>query len=197
MKMLVVIFLAAALFFYGCTAPSAPAQNAQGEEMQRGVGEMNASPQMQNGQQGANARMGNEPPGPAGEIGHEPLPADAGVNMPLEGADRPAQPPEAGAEGGVVNASGVVKEITIEASNWEFEPSVINVSAGDTVKITLISKDVAHGIGIREFGFDLKVDAGQQAVGQFVASKKGTYAFHCNVFCGQGHREMAGTLVVS
>ncbi len=104
---------------------------------------------------------------------------------------------DAGAQAGADNiASGSVKEFTVEATSWDFSPSTITVNEGDTVKITLISKDAAHGIGINDFGFDLKVGAGEAKTGQFVASKKGAYTFRCNVFCGDGHTEMTGTLVV-
>jgi len=104
---------------------------------------------------------------------------------------------DSGSAAGSGAGTGKVREFTVEASNWKFEPSTITVNKGDTVKITLVNKDVSHGIAIRDFGFDLKAEAGKSATGQFVASKQGTFDFSCNVFCGDGHREMEGTLVVN
>ncbi|MEM2137863.1 MAG: cupredoxin domain-containing protein [Candidatus Anstonellaceae archaeon] len=89
-----------------------------------------------------------------------------------------------------------VREITLEASNWEFSPSTIEVNKGEKVRITIINKDVAHGIAIPDFNFTLVANAGQNATGDFVASKEGNYTFFCNVFCGDGHRNMKGMLVV-
>ncbi len=98
--------------------------------------------------------------------------------------------------GGTPPAQGNAKEFTIEASQWKFEPSEITVDKGDNVRITLVDKDVAHGIAIPDFGFTLVANAGQNATGEFTASKEGNYTFFCNVFCGSGHRDMKGTLIV-
>jgi cytochrome c oxidase subunit II len=64
------------------------------------------------------------------------------------------------------------------------------------VQITLVNKDVAHGIALPDFSFSLTADAGGTATGQFTADKTGTFVFFCNVFCGEGHRNMKGTLIV-
>ena len=89
-----------------------------------------------------------------------------------------------------------VKEFTVEASQWQFSPDTITVSKGDRVKITLVNKDVSHGIAIPQFGFSLKAAAGETAIGEFTADKAGNYTFFCNVVCGEGHKSMKGTLVV-
>ncbi|OGE93716.1 MAG: hypothetical protein A3K08_00715, partial [Candidatus Doudnabacteria bacterium RIFCSPLOWO2_01_41_7] len=92
--------------------------------------------------------------------------------------------------------SSEVKEFKIEAKQFEFVPSTITVNEGDTVRLIVTSKDTEHGIGIPEFDVSLKVDAGKTETGEFVADKKGTYSMNCNVFCGSGHRNMKGTLIV-
>ena len=93
-------------------------------------------------------------------------------------------------------SSGEKKEFSITASTWKFEPSVIRVKEGDAVTLRLRSIDVSHGIGIKEFGVSLKVGAGEEKNVTFIAEKKGTYTLFCNVFCGEGHRDMKGVLVV-
>lgn len=90
-----------------------------------------------------------------------------------------------------------VREFTVEASQWQFSPGTITVNTGDRVKITLVSKDVAHGFALPDFGFDLKVGAGQTESGEFTAGKAGTFTFFCNVPCGEGHPKMKGTLIVN
>ncbi len=117
-----------------------------------------------------------------------PRAAPGGGQTPTPSA---AQPPPAPAQ-----TSPSVKQFTIEASQWQFSPDTITVNKGDTVQITLVNKDVSHGISIPDFGFDLKAGAGENATGQFTADKAGTFGFRCNVFCGEGHKEMTGTLVV-
>lgn len=93
-------------------------------------------------------------------------------------------------------ASGEVKEVKIAASQFAFDPDTITVKKGDKVKLTLTNIDVAHGISIKEFNIDLKPGAGETKSVEFVADKAGTFSMYCNVFCGEGHREMKGTFVV-
>ncbi len=90
----------------------------------------------------------------------------------------------------------IVKEFNVIARQFEFEPAKIEVNKGDTVRINLTSEDTAHSLAITEFGFDLKADGGETKTAEFVADKKGTFTFTCSVFCGSGHREMKGELIV-
>jgi cytochrome c oxidase subunit II len=89
-----------------------------------------------------------------------------------------------------------VKEFTIVARQFAFEPNVIRVKQGDTVKITASSADVAHGFAIPAYGVDLQLSDATPKTATFVADKKGTFPFICNVPCGPGHQEMTGTLIV-
>ncbi|MBI4053150.1 MAG: cytochrome c oxidase subunit II [Candidatus Diapherotrites archaeon] len=92
--------------------------------------------------------------------------------------------------------TGEVKSFDVVAKQFEFVPGTITVKKGDTVRLKITSKDVEHGIAIPEFGVDKTIPAGETVTVEFVASKTGTFEFHCNVFCGEGHKEMTGKLVV-
>lgn len=89
-----------------------------------------------------------------------------------------------------------VKEFNMAAEKFSFNPESLEVNLGDTVIIHLKSLDVEHGIAIREFGVSQTVPVGEEKTVEFTASKKGTFSFFCNIFCGEDHRDMAGTLVV-
>jgi cytochrome c oxidase subunit 2 len=91
---------------------------------------------------------------------------------------------------------GRTVQIDMIAKNWAFEPNEIRVKKGDHVKINVQSTDVAHGIGIEGYAESVKFDAGASAVLEFTADKVGEFRFYCNVFCGEGHRSMAGKLIV-
>lgn len=91
---------------------------------------------------------------------------------------------------------GPVKEFTMIAKQFVFEPSTITVNKGDTVKLTVTSTDVKHGISIPDFNVKADVDAGQSVTVTFVADKQGTFPFRCSVLCGDGHREMTGMVIV-
>lgn len=89
-----------------------------------------------------------------------------------------------------------VKKITITAKRFEYEPNSITVNQGDTVRLKIKSIDVTHGFGLVEFGVNVKLRKGETIVVEFVADKKGTFEFRCTNYCGTGHGEMKGKLVV-
>jgi len=86
---------------------------------------------------------------------------------------------------------------SMTAKKWEWEPGTITVNQGDRVRLNIKSVDVAHGILLPDFNVDVKFAAGESATAEFVATKKGAFTFRCNVFCGEGHSGMAGTLIVN
>jgi len=75
---------------------------------------------------------------------------------------------------------------------------VIEVSKGDQVKIKLRSADVTHGFSLKAFGIYVAkgIQPGKTVYVSFKADKVGTFMFMCNVFCGDIHRHMEGTLIV-
>ena len=92
--------------------------------------------------------------------------------------------------------SPVVKEFTITASNFKFEPSNLAVNQGDIVKITLINEGGTHNIFFEEYneGTSIASSPITQTL-EFVADQAGSFAFWCEVGT---HRAlgMEGTLVV-
>jgi heme/copper-type cytochrome/quinol oxidase subunit 2 len=89
-----------------------------------------------------------------------------------------------------------VRVIQMTAQKYEFIPSVIVVNEGDKVRLEITGKDVTHGLAIGAFSVDVRIDAGKTVTTEFVASKAGTFGFHCSVFCGMGHMGMNGKLIV-
>ncbi len=92
--------------------------------------------------------------------------------------------------------SGEVREIYMEAFQFEFDPAEIVVYEGEEVEITAVSTDVTHGLGIDEYGIDITLEPDQEEVISFIADEPGTYTIRCTVFCGAGHGDMQGKLIV-
>jgi cytochrome c oxidase subunit II len=86
--------------------------------------------------------------------------------------------------------------IRISASNFEFKPSEILVRKGVPVTLELISQDRHHGFKLAEFHLRADIKPGVVEKVRFVPDKVGTFTFICDVFCGDGHEEMSGTLRV-
>lgn len=97
--------------------------------------------------------------------------------------------------GGIFQESNV-KEFDIIAKQWEFEPNLIVVNEGDTVILNIKSIDVAHGFALPTFGVSARLNPGKETKIEFIADKKGTFTFFCNVQCGSGHSSMNGKLIV-
>ena len=94
------------------------------------------------------------------------------------------------------NLVSKIKEFTMTAKNWKFEPSIITVNEGDTVKLFIESVDVTHGFQLIDFDVNENLKPGKIVNIEFVADKKGTFSFFCSVPCGSGHQQMKGTLIV-
>ena len=92
--------------------------------------------------------------------------------------------------------AGKVREISITARQFSFEPSTIRVKQGERVRLTLTSADISHGIAIPALDVKLNAPQGGSASAEFVADQIGTFDFFCSVFCGSGHGSMKGQLIV-
>ena len=95
-----------------------------------------------------------------------------------------------------VSKPETVKEFEVTANNFSFEPATITVNKGDTVLLKITSLDVNHGFAISKFGVSEFIGAGKTVTVEFVASESGSYPFYCSVYCGSGHGEMKGALIV-
>ena len=91
-----------------------------------------------------------------------------------------------------VEPTGNVVEVTVNATNFEFDKKEIRAKAGDTIKLTVVNKTGAHGLAIDEFKQDVK---GGETV-EFVADQKGEFEYYCSLMCGTGHDSMVGKLII-
>ena len=94
-----------------------------------------------------------------------------------------------------------VKVFEVVARRYAFEPATIEVNEGDRVRLLVQSADGLHGVGIKQFGVNTKVPRPKQGDDpvtiEFVASAAGRYPILCSEYCGSGHKEMTGTLIVN
>jgi cytochrome c oxidase subunit 2 len=94
-------------------------------------------------------------------------------------------------------AQGDPRTIEVVAKRFTFEPSRIEVTEGEHVRLVVKSADGVHGVEIKKFKVLKKVPRGGEAVTiDFVASSAGEYPILCSEYCGKDHDSMTGTLVV-
>lgn len=86
--------------------------------------------------------------------------------------------------------------IEIHAQRFAFAPNVITVKSGETVRLKLVTQDVTHGFFSRALNLDEVIAPDQPAEITLTAPAPGKYPIICDHFCGQGHGNMALTLVV-
>jgi cytochrome c oxidase subunit II len=86
--------------------------------------------------------------------------------------------------------------IRISAKTFEFEPSEITVKKGIPVTFELVSLDRHHGFKLPAFQMRADIKPGSVEKVRFVPDRTGTFTFLCDVFCGDRHEEMSGTLTV-
>jgi uncharacterized cupredoxin-like copper-binding protein len=88
------------------------------------------------------------------------------------------------------------REIAVDARNYEFDPSTLELSAREDVAIVLHSEDQRHDFTVEGMGLVVDVAGGKTASGGLRFAKPGRYTFSCAI---PGHRTagMVGTITVS
>lgn len=90
------------------------------------------------------------------------------------------------------------RKITVTAKKYEFQPSRVELKAGEPVEITFQSEDTKHGFECKELKLEKVVfDKETPATVTLTPEKAGTYEFKCAKFCGMGHSKMKGEIVVA
>ena len=96
----------------------------------------------------------------------------------------------------ITAADQPVHEVQIVASRYAFEPAMVQLAAGESVRLVVRSKDGTHGFAIPKLKIDLHVpDNGEPATAEFIAPDAGEYEIACSEFCGRGHGQMKAALV--
>lgn len=87
--------------------------------------------------------------------------------------------------------------IKVEMKKYEFLPNPIMLKAGQETILEITSLDVEHGFDAPDIGVNrLSVGAGETTRVTVNPQAKGTFTVRCSVFCGEGHKEMKGTIIV-
>src|SRR6266480_559390 len=95
------------------------------------------------------------------------------------------------------NAVPAERVIHITAKKFDFSPDSITLKKGESVVLEISSADREHGFNLRAFGVRTNVSPGKVSRIRFTPDKTGKFTFSCDVFCGDGHEEMTGTIVVT
>ena len=95
------------------------------------------------------------------------------------------------------DVTGEVKEFTVRAFQFGYEPSTLEVNLGDKVIIHGYTSDVAHSITIPQFYVSMSLTSKTPVTTEFIADTPGEFTFYCSIPCGSGHGRMRGKLIVN
>lgn len=87
--------------------------------------------------------------------------------------------------------------VKIVAQRFQFAPNEIALKSGQPVVLEITSLDFIHGFNIPALGIRTNLLPGPPTRVALKDLAPGRYDFLCDNFCGSGHEEMNGTIVVS
>ena len=90
------------------------------------------------------------------------------------------------------------RTIEVLARRFTFEPSQIEATEGERLRIVVRSGDGVHGFEIEKFKVSEEIPrGGEPVVIEFTVDDAGTFPIVCSLFCGDGHGDMKGALIVT
>jgi cytochrome c oxidase subunit 2 len=103
----------------------------------------------------------------------------------------------AGATGTLpVRSQPTERVIKVRAYKFSYEPDEIVLKLKEPVVLEFTASDVPMGFNAPDFAVRATLIPGQTSRVRIVPDKVGTFLFHCDVFCGDGHEDMDGTIRV-
>lgn len=87
-------------------------------------------------------------------------------------------------------------DAVIVARAWSFSPSTIEVPVGSKVNFKFAAVDVVHGVLVHDTTVNLTLIPGEiaEATGNF--DEAGEFLYVCHEYCGIGHHNMDGRVIV-
>ena len=86
--------------------------------------------------------------------------------------------------------------IKVIAKKFVFVPNEIHVKQGETVLLQFTAPEVPMGFSLPDFAVRADIMPGKVTTLRLTPDKSGSFDFLCDVFCGSGHEEMSGKLIV-
>ena len=87
--------------------------------------------------------------------------------------------------------------ISLTAKKFSFSSKEIRVRKGKTVTFALTAVDFVHGFSVPELDARIDLVPGKTVELTITPDRVGEFIFLCDNFCGEGHENMNGTLIVT
>ena len=97
---------------------------------------------------------------------------------------------------GAPDGAGKEQIVQVIARRFTFTPNEIVVKKGRPVVLEITSEDFVHGFNVPALKLRADLPPGIVTRVRFTPEGVGQYDFVCDNFCGAGHEEMHGRIVV-
>ncbi len=87
------------------------------------------------------------------------------------------------------------RTIHMGVRQWAWDPNMLRAQQGELVRLIIHNADVRHALVIPDLGVEADIPE-DGAVVEFMAKRKGTFDFLCATYCGIGHAEMQGKIII-
>ena len=87
--------------------------------------------------------------------------------------------------------------VKITAQRFSYSPGEIRLKKGEPVVLRITSLDFMHGFKVPDLDIRVDLPPGKVTEVRLTPEKAGVYDFLCDNFCGSGHEEMNGRIVVT
>ena len=86
--------------------------------------------------------------------------------------------------------------IKMTAKRFEYSPKEITLKKGVPAVLEITALDRLHGFDCPDLQIRADLLQGKVTKINFTPQKTGSFTFHCDIFCGDGHEDMSGTITV-
>ena len=98
--------------------------------------------------------------------------------------------------GALVRAQPAEQVVRIEARKFEFIPGEVTLKKGVPAVLEFTSPEVNMGFNAPDFKARADLVSGMVTRVRILPGKTGSFEYLCDVFCGDGHEDMAGKITV-
>lgn len=86
--------------------------------------------------------------------------------------------------------------IKVVAKKFAYSPNRIEIKTGESVVLEFTALDFVHGFSLPDMNVRADLPPGQVTRVPLQPTTAGSFTFLCDNFCGDGHEQMNGTIVV-
>lgn len=94
------------------------------------------------------------------------------------------------------SAEPAEKVIKITVSKFKYTPGEVRLKKNVPVILEFRTQDIMMGFNLPDFNVRADIVPGKTTRLRLTPDKTGTFVFLCDIFCGTGHEEMNGRIVV-